>query len=76
MYSLRLSIATVYALSINSFGRQMLPLNMRALTTSCTIDRPNALGQDGWKKSTGLRVSQKLWHRPGKTRFIPSLRKP
>ena len=49
MYSLRLRIATVHALSINSFGKQMLPLNMRTLLTSCTIDRPNALGRDGWK---------------------------
>ena len=49
MYSLRLSIATIHALSLNSCGRQMLPLNMRALITSCTIDRPNALGRDGWK---------------------------
>ena len=48
MYSLRLSIAAVYALSLDSLGRQMLPLNMRALITSCTIDRPNALGRGGW----------------------------
>ena len=49
MYSLCLSIAAINALSLDSFGRQMLPLNMRTLLTSCTIDRPNALGQDGWK---------------------------
>ena len=48
MYSLRLSIAAIYALSLDSFGRQMLPLNMHALITSCTIDRPNALGRGGW----------------------------
>ena len=48
MYSLRLSIAAIYAQSLDSFGRQMLPLNMHALITFCTIDRPNALIRDGW----------------------------
>ena len=43
MYSLRLSTAAIHALSLNSCDRQLLPLNMRALITSCTIDRPKEL---------------------------------
>ena len=34
MYSLCIRIATVHALSIDSFDRQMLPLNMRTFLTS------------------------------------------
>ena len=47
MNSLRLCIATVHALSLDSFGRQLLPPNM--LTLLASIDRTNALGRDGWK---------------------------